>query len=144
MMRNRSLGRGLLVAVALLVSAAAALAAGVMPASASISPPTPLPPPPGVCTPTDVTTAELVKTDAGPVIVVTGVQFHADTTLRLDPQDIDFIRQPDFFPYDVNDCGTGRIVKTPYKATFRVPKSPVGRLGISIDDIEVQLFPDAA
>ena len=138
---RRVIRRGLLVAGALLLSGPAALAASVLPASASISPPIPLPPPPGVCTPADVLTAELVKTDAGPVIEVTGVKFQPDASVRLDPEDIDFIRQPDYFPYIVSSCGSGRVVKTPFTATFRVPTFPVGRLGISIHDILIDLFP---
>ncbi len=144
-MRNRFTVRGLVAAVALVAAApAAALALSVAPASASISPGPGLPPAPGTCTPTQVDTAELAKTDHGPVIRVTGVKAHADFVVRLDPDKVDFIRQPDYFPYTVSECGSGGpVVKTPFKADFAVPTNPVGRFGISVNDILVNLFPGA-
>lgn len=140
MLRNRSIRRGL-VAVALLVSVPAALAASAAPASASISPGLPAPPIPGLCEPSVVKSAELVKTVDGPAILVTGIKFQANATVRLDPQDIQFVQQPDYFPYDVNSCGAGPFVKTPYTALFKVPTAPVGRFGISIDEFLIDLFP---
>lgn len=135
MLRNRSIRRGL-AAVALLVAVPAALAASAAPASAAA--PGPIP---GICTPTDVKSAELVKTVSGPAIRVTGTKFQPNATVSLDPQDIQFVKQPDYFPYDVNSCGTGPVVKTPYTALFRVPTSPVGKFGIQIDEFLIDLFP---
>lgn len=140
MLRNRSIRRGL-VAVALLASVPAALAAGAAPASASIAPGPAPSPIPGICTPTDVKSAELVKTTSGPAILVSGIKFQPDARVRLDPQDIVFVQQPEYFPYDVNSCGTGPVVKTPYTELFRVPTAPVGKFGIQIDEFLIDLFP---
>ena len=144
-MRNRFTVRGVVAGVATTAAAsAAALALSVAPASASISPGPPPAPLPGTCSPVDVNTAELVKTDHGPVIEVTGVKPHADTRLRLDADPVDFIRQPEYFPYTVNGCGgSGPVVRTPFTAEFRVPTSPVGRFGIEVNGIPVNLFPGA-
>ncbi len=140
-MRMRSTLRGVIAAGALM----AAMALTMGPASASISPGPPPPPIPGTCQPVEVNTAELVKTDRGPVIAVTGVKLHANDTVRLDPDDVVFIRQPEFFPYTVNGCGSGGpIVKTPFKAEFKVPTSPVGKCGIDVSGIPVVLFPCAS
>ena len=133
--------RGLIAAGALMAAASATtLALGLAPASASISPgPAPVPAP-GTCTTVEVTTAELVRTDSGPAIRVTGVKSDATTTLSLDAENVDFIRQPEYWPYTVDECGTrGRLVKTPFTADFRVPTNPVGRLGISVNGIQINL-----
>jgi hypothetical protein len=141
-MRNRFTVRGMVAAVAMMAAApVAVLALGAGPASASISPgPTPAPVP-GTCEPVRVTTAELVQTGHGPVIRVTGIKAHQDDFLRLDADDIDFIIQPDFFPYTVNGCGSGGpVVKTPFVQDFAVPRSPVGKCGIEVSGIPVVLF----
>jgi hypothetical protein len=142
MMRNRFSARRVLLLAAFLL-APLGLVAGAVPASASISPgPKPVPIP-GTCTPVpEVKTAELIKTGNVPVIQVTGVKAHADSKLQLDPEDVDFVRQPEYFPYLVNECGgTGPATKTPFTEVFRVPTSPVGKFGISIQGILVDLFP---
>jgi hypothetical protein len=142
-MRNRFTFRRLVAALALAAAVpAAALALSAGPASASISPgpaPAPLP---GTCTPVAVKSAQLVKTPNGPAIEVTGIKEHADTKLRLDPDPVVFIRQPEYFPYTVNGCGgTGPVTKVAFTEDFPVPTSPVGKFGISVNDILVDLFP---
>jgi hypothetical protein len=137
-MHKRSLRRGL-TALALAISVPAALAAGAATASAAPAAP------PVSCTPTIVKSAELVRTVDGPAIQVSGIKPHADGALRLEAQDIAFVIQPDYFPYDVNECGgTGPVVKTPYTELFRVPTAPVGRFGIQIGDFLIDLFPHTA
>lgn len=144
MLHTRFLRRGLL-AVMLAASVPAALAASAIPASASISPPTQLPLPPGVtCEPVEVTKVKLSQNEFGPVIIVLGVTTRANARLSLDAEDIDFVKQPDYFPYVVNACGTGPTIKQPFQAVFDVPTFPVGRLGISINEtFLVDLFPGA-
>jgi hypothetical protein len=144
MMRNRFSARRLLLMAAFLL-APVGLVAGAVPASASISPgpaPTPLP---GVCSPVaEVKTAELVRTTNGPVILVTGLKSHADSRLQLDAEDVVFVQQPDYWNYFVDECGgTGPAVKTPFTEIFRVPTFPVGKFGIAIDGILINLFPGA-
>jgi len=137
-MHKRSLRRGL-TALALAIAVPAGLAASASTASAQ------LPPPPATCTPTVVKSAELVRTVDGPAIQVSGIKQHADGKLLLQPQDIVFVHQPEYFPYDVNECGgTGPVVKTPYTELFRVPTSPVGKLGIEIGEFLIDLFPHIA
>ena len=145
-MRNRFTVRGMVAALAMMAAApVAVLALGAGPASASISPgPAPIPIP-GTCEPVRVNTAELVKTEQGAVIRVTGIKFHQNDFLRLDADDVVFIQQPDFFPYTVNGCGSGgTIVKTPFVQDFAVPRSPVGKCGIEVSGIPVVLFRCAA
>lgn len=141
-MRNRFTVRRALLAAAFLL-APLGLVAGAVPASASISPGPDPAPIPGTCpTVPEVKSAELVKTGNGPVILVTGTKTHADSKLRLDPEDVVFIQQPDYFPYLVDECGgTGPATKTPFTEVFAVPKAPVGKFGISIQGILVDLFP---
>jgi hypothetical protein len=142
MMRNRfTVRRALLLAAFLL--APVGLVAGAVPASASISPgPAPVPLP-GVCTTVpEVKTAELVKTVDGPAILITGIKTHADSRLQLDAEDVVFVQQPDYWNYFVNECGgTGPVVKTPFTEVFRVPTAPVGKFGIAIHGILIDLFP---
>jgi hypothetical protein len=141
MMRNRFTLRRTLLAAAFLL-APVGLVAGALPASASISPGPAPGPIPGICeTVPVVKTAELVKTVDGPAILVTGIKLHTNSQLRLDPEDVVFVQQPDYFPYLVNECGAGPVVKTPFKELFAVPKAPVGKFGISIHGILIDLFP---
>ena len=144
MMRNRFSVRRVLLTAAFLL-APVGLVAGAVPASASISPGPAPKPLPGVCSPVaEVKTAELVRTTSGPAIQVTGIKSHADSQLQLDAEDVVFIQQPDYWNYFVDECGgTGPAVKTPFTETFRVPTFPVGKFGIAIDGILINLFPGA-
>ena len=99
--------------------------------------------PPSACQPTVVRSAELVRTIYGPAIQVTGIAAGPNVDLRLVPEDIVFIQQPDYFPYLVTDCAPDRIaVKTPYTKLFRVPTAPVGKYGIQLGSTPLNL-PDA-
>ena len=139
-MRNRFTVRRALLAAAFLL-APVGLVAGASPASAAIPGPAPVPLP-GVCTSVpEVKSAELVRTVDGPAILVTGIKAHTNSKLFLEPEDIDFVVQPEYFPYLVNECGTGPVTKTPFTEVFRVPTNPVGRFGIDIQGILVDLFP---
>jgi hypothetical protein len=142
MMRNRFTVRRALLAAAFLLTPLS-LAVGAVPASASISPgPAPVPLP-GICTTVpEVKSAELVKTVHGPAILVTGIKAHSDSELRLDAEDVVFVRQPEYWNYFVNECGgTGPVTKTPFTEVFRVPTAPVGKFGISIHGFLIDLFP---
>ena len=114
----------------LLAGLAAAVPVAAMAAPAAAAP-TAIP---ETCSPTYVRSAELVRTVYGPAIEVQGVATHAGLTLRLVPDDVVFIQQPDYFPYSVLGCGdhSGPITKVLYRKLFRVPTSPVGRYGIQI------------
>jgi len=136
-MRFRTLARGLFVASALLVSAPAALAVSAAPASAA-----PVIPAPGTCPAVGVKSAEIVRTVNGPALQVSGVMPHADTKLVLEAEDVVFVQQPDYWNYTVVGCGgTGPVVKTPFTTLFRVPTAPVGRFGITVNGIVIDLFP---
>lgn len=140
-MRNRFTVRRALLAAAF-VLAPVGIVAGAVPASASISPGPAPGPIPGICeTVPEVKSAELVKTADGPAILVTGVKLHTSSKLFLEPEDIDFVKQPDYFPYLVSECGAGPVVKTPFTQLFRVPTAPVGKFGIDIQGILLDLFP---
>jgi hypothetical protein len=144
MMRNRSSVRRALALAAFLVAPLGFVAAAAVPASASISPgPDPIPLP-GICeTVPEVKAAQLVKLDDGSsVIVVTGTKLHANSRLQLTAEDIDFVQQPEYFPYLVEECnGSGVEKKTPFREVFRVPSDPMGKFGISIHGIDIDLFP---
>ena len=135
-------GRGLIAAGALMAAALAPiLALDMTPAAASTFAGPPPAPAPGTCTPVEVTTAKLVRTDDGLLAIrVTGVETRADAVLSLDAENVAFVRQPDYWPYTVDECGGGRPVKTPFTADFRVPTNPVGRLGITVGDLPINLF----
>jgi hypothetical protein len=141
-MRNRFTVRRALLAAAF-VLAPVGLVAGAVPASASISPgPSPIPLPGACQTVPEVKSAQLVETADGPAILVTGVKAQPNSKLFLEPEDIDFVKQPDYFPYLVNECGgIGPAVKTPFKQLFRVPTAPVGKFGIEIHGFQIDLFP---
>ena len=139
MMRNRFTVRRALLAAAF-VLAPVGLVAGAVPASASPDPsPVPIP---SICeTVPLVKSAQLVETADGPAILVTGIKAHTNSKLLLEPEDIDFVKQPDYFPYLVNECGAGPEVKTPFKQLFRVPTAPVGKFGIEVHGFQIDLFP---
>jgi hypothetical protein len=143
MMRNRfSVRRALALAAFLLVPVG--LVGAAAPAGASISPgPEPIPLP-GVCTTVpEVKTAELIKlADGSSVIVVTGIKTQANSRLQLTAEDVVFVQQPEYFPYLIEECsGSGAVTKTPFREVFRVPTAPVGKFGISIHGIDIDLFP---
>jgi hypothetical protein len=91
------------------------------------------------CAPTTVRSAELVPTTGGPAILVTGVAPAAGLRLELRPENITFIRQPEYWPYEVVGCGIGATVITPYRQLFRVPKAPVGTEGIQVGPSKINL-----
>jgi len=131
---NRSLLRTFLA----LVTLVAALAVGTATASAWAGPTAA--PPPGTCPAVEVTSAEVVRTTSGPGIHVRGVKAHADTVLRLEAEQVDFVQAPDYWNYTVVGCGgTGPVVKTPFTTTFPAPTFPMGTCGISVHGIELLL-----
>ena len=98
------------------------------------------PPAPAACAATTVRSAEIVRTTGGPAILVTGVAPGPTVDLRLIPEDVVFIQQPDYWRYFVVDCSPDAIVtKTPYTKVFRVPTAPVGRYGIDIQGFPINL-----
>jgi hypothetical protein len=137
-MKTRSIVRGALVAAALIVSAPAAMAVG--PAGASAAPEAA--PDPADCPQVHVDSAEVVKTIHGPAIQVKGLMPQSNMTLHLIPEDIVYVQQPDYWNYFVVGCsdGIGLPVKTPFTKLFRVPTYPVGKLGITVNGIIVDLF----
>jgi hypothetical protein len=139
MTRTRLSARGARAILSLL--AVAALAVTMGPAAASAAPAAPKAPPPGTCPTVQVDSAEIVRTVHGPAIQVTGVKPHADTVLFLEAEDVVYIQQPDYWNYFVVGCGgTGPVVKTPFTQLFRVPSHPVGRFGITVNGIQLDLF----
>jgi hypothetical protein len=136
MPRIRTFTRGLVAAGALLCAAVpAAVATTSATAGAAVAAPEP-----GTCPAVIVQTAELVRTTSGPAILVTGLKPHADSRLRLEAEQIDYVRQPDYWNYTVVGCGgTGPVVKTPFTVRFEVPTYPVGRYGITVDGIPIDL-----
>jgi hypothetical protein len=138
MTRTRLSARGLLATLALLAVVPLALATSSTAASAA--PDAPTAPPPGTCPVVRVDTAEIVRTVSGPAIQVTGVKPHADTVLFLEAEQVDFVQQPDYWNYFVVGCGgSGPVVKTPFTQRFRVPTFPVGRCGITVNGITLDL-----
>lgn len=138
----RSLARGVLVALALLVAVPGAFALGASPASASTAgTAAPTAPDPKTCPRVQVDSAELVRTVHGPAIQVKGVKPQADTKLFLVAEDVVYVQQPDYWNYFVVGCsGTGATVKTPFTQLFRVPTHPVGKFGITVNGIVIDLF----
>lgn len=139
-MRNRisirGLVAGLAVAAAIPTAALALTAAPVSASASAVSAPAPC------STPAVVKSAELVRTVNGPMIQVTGLKPQADAKLTLDADNIAFVVQPDYFPYTVHACnGTGPVVKTPFTQLFEVPTNPVGKFGIEVNGIQLDLFP---
>jgi hypothetical protein len=141
MTRTRLSARALLATLALLAVAPLGLAASAAPASAA--PAAPTLPPPGTCPVVRVDSAEIVRTVSGPAIQVTGVKPHADTRLLLEAEQVVYVQQPDYWNYFVVGCGgSGPVVKTPFTKLFRVPTDPVGRYGITVNGIPIDLFGD--
>jgi hypothetical protein len=136
MQRKRSLVRGLVAAVALLAAVPAAMVFGASPASAA-----PGPSAPSGCPTVQVDSAELVRTTHGPAILVTGVKPQG-TKLLLEAEDVVYVQQPNYWNYFVVGCGgTSPTVKTPFTQVFPVPTSPVGKFGITVNGIALDLFP---
>jgi hypothetical protein len=108
--------------------------------AAEIAPP---PPTEHDCPKTVVRSAELVRTVKGPAILVQGITAGPNVQLHLVPEDVAYIRQPEYWNYFVIDCAPddGPITKTPYSKLFRVPTSPVGSVGIQIGPSTINLFP---
>jgi hypothetical protein len=144
MTRTRLSARALLATLALLAMMPVALAVSSAPASASSAAPTaPTLPPPGTCPVVRVDSAEIVRTVSGPAIQVTGVKPHADTLVLLEAEQVVYVQQPDYWNYFVVGCGgSGPVVKAPFTKLFRVPTDPVGRYGITVNGIPLDLFGD--
>lgn len=87
---NRSLLRTSVALAALL----AALAVGSATASAA---PEAAAPPPGTCPVVRVDSAEVVRTTSGAGILVRGVEPHADTVLRLEAEQVDYVQAPGYW-----------------------------------------------
>lgn len=144
MTRIRLLAGGLLATGMLLAVAPAAQASTAAPAPATSSASS-VAPPPGTCPVVVVHSAEIVRTTSGPAILVTGVKPHADTVLRLEPEDVDYVQPPDYWNYFVVGCGgTGEVVKTPFTTTFPVPSFPMGKYGITVNGIPIDLAGDGS
>jgi hypothetical protein len=128
---RRWIGRG---------AALAAVAGGLAVAPATAARAVPAQPVPAVCTPTAVGSAEIVRTTTGPGILVRGVAAGPRIGLRLEPEHIDFVRQPDYWPYVVVDCiPDAAPVRTRYSMVFAVPTAPIGRSGIEIGPDQINL-----
>ena len=136
-MKKRSLVRGALVAAAMLVTAPAAMAS-----TASASPAPEAAPDPVDCLRVKVESAEVVRTVHGPALQVKGLMPQSNMELHLVAEDVVYVQQPDYWNYFVVGCadGIGLPVKTPFTQLFRVPTYPVGKLGITVNGIIVNLF----
>jgi hypothetical protein len=136
-MKKRSLVRAALVAAALVVTAPAAMAS-----TAGASPAAEAAPDPADCPLVKVESAEVVRTVHGPALQVKGLMPSSNTKLHLIPEDIVYVQQPDYWNWFVVGCtdGIGLPVKTPFTQLFRVPTYPVGKLGITVNGIIVNLF----
>ena len=78
----------------------------------------------------------------GAGIQVRGAMPHPDTLLLLEAEDVDYVRQPEFWDYTVVGCGgTGPVVKTPFTRTFPAPTHPTGSCGIAVNGIRLLLDP---
>jgi hypothetical protein len=130
--RSRSRGRWAVRAAALAAVAGSLALAPTATAQAA--------PDPSTCPQTVVHSAELVRTTSGPAILVHGVAAGPNVNLFLVPEDVVYIRQPEYWRYFVVDCAPDPIPsKTAYTKVFRVPTSPVGSLGITIGPDEINL-----
>jgi len=99
----------------------------------------PLPPTPDTCPAVRVTSVEVVRTTTGPGLMVKGIKPHMDTRVHLVPEDVVYIRQPDFWNYFVLGCGgTGPTMKVPFTSIFRID-GPVGRCGIQVESFSILL-----
>ena len=106
----------------------AALTLGSATASAASAPP------PGSCPAVQVRSAEVVRTTTGPGMP------HADTVLRLEAEQVDYVQAPAYWNYTVVGCGgTGPVVRTPFTTTFPAPGHPIGTCGIAVHGIELNL-----
>jgi hypothetical protein len=120
--------------------AAVAGSLAVAPAAAHAAPAVPPPPTEHDCPKALVRSAELVRTVYGPAILVRGVAAGPNVDLHLVPEDVVFIRQPEYWNYFVIDCAPDRVVtKVAYSKVFPVPTSPVGSLGIQIGPSTINL-----
>jgi hypothetical protein len=126
-------------------AAAAAVAGSLALAPTAAHAAVAVPPPPTEhdCPKTVVKSAELVRTVTGPAILVQGIAPGPNVKLHLVPEDVVFIRQPEYWNYFVIDCAAdaGPITKTPYTKLFRVPTGPLGSVGIQIGPSTINLFP---
>jgi hypothetical protein len=121
-------------------AALAAVAGGLAVVPAMAADAAIVPPPPQSCDATRVQRAEIVRTTSGPAMLVSGITAGPSVDLRLIPEDVVFVQQPDYWNYFVVDCASdAAVVKTPYTKLFRVPTAPVGRYGISIQGIDINL-----
>ena len=83
---------------------------------------------------------EIVDTTTGPGILVRGVAAGPLVGLRLEPEHVDYVRQPDYWRYVVVDCiPDAEPVRTRYSMVFPVPTAPVDRYGIEIGPDQLDL-----
>jgi hypothetical protein len=119
-------------------AAAVAGALALVPGAAAVA--APAAPTPVPCPAVSVTSAELVRTTSGPGILVHGVAPAPNLSLHLVPEDVVYIRQPEYWRYFVTACGPANpVVRSPFTKVFRVPTSPVGSLGIEIGPSQINL-----
>jgi FlaG/FlaF family flagellin (archaellin) len=136
MQRKRSFVRGLVAAMALLAAVPAAMVFGASPASAA-----PGPTAPSGCPTVQVDSAEVVRTTHGPGILVRGVKPQG-AKLLLEAEDVVYVQQPEYWNYFVVGCHSNPpTVKVPYAQVFPVPSDPVGKFGITVNGIQIDLFP---
>jgi hypothetical protein len=117
----------------LLVVVAIAITAPLMLAYSRSAHAAPAAPPPGSCPSVRVLSVELVRgEDGSPALAITGVKPHADASVRLVPEDVVYVIQPDYWTYFVEACGgTGPVTKNRFRTVLPIT-GPTGRCGIEI------------
>lgn len=115
------------------VAVAALATMGVLGVAASDANAAPSPPTQQVCTtPLMLNSIELVRTTNGPAVQVSGVKPHHDTRVVLVPEDVDYVKAPDYWNYFILGCGgTGPVTKVPFTEVLPID-GPVGIYGIAI------------
>ncbi len=93
------------------------------------------PPPPSASTctsPLVLHSIELVRTVDGAAIMVTGIKSHDTTRVALVPEDVVYVRQPEYWNYFVVGCGgSGPVRKVAFTEVLPID-GPVGTYGIAI------------
>lgn len=87
---------------------------------------------PSCTTPLTLDSISLVRTTSGPAIEVSGVKPHADTIVALVPEDVVYVKAPDYWNYSILGCGgSGPVTKVPFTEVLPI-NGPRGIYGIAI------------
>jgi hypothetical protein len=87
---------------------------------------------PSCTTPLKLDSISLVRTTSGPAIQVSGVKPHADTIVALVPEDVVYVKAPDYVNYSILGCGgSGPVTKVPFTVVLPI-NGPRGIYGIAI------------